>query len=59
MTSLAERIEIGEQWEVGQMDPEIAAAMGSRVSTVRKWWRHRLKEKAHHLAVLAGDGPWA
>ena len=36
-TTFEERIEIGERWEAGQTDPEIAAAMGRRVPTVRKW----------------------
>jgi transposase len=43
-TSLAERIEIGEQWKAGRKDPEIAAATGLRVSTVRKWRRKYMKE---------------
>jgi transposase len=43
-TDLAERVEIGERWEAGQKDFEIAAAMGLSVWTVRKW-RRRYKEK--------------
>ena len=35
-TALGERIEIGERWECGQTDPEIAAAIGRPVWTVRK-----------------------
>jgi transposase len=38
-TTLEERIEIGERWEAGQTDPEIAAAMNLSVWTVRKWRR--------------------
>jgi hypothetical protein len=38
-TSLAERIEIGERWEAGQKDPEIAVVMNLPVWTVRKWRR--------------------
>ena len=29
-TTFEERIEIGERWEAGQTDPEIATAMGQR-----------------------------
>jgi transposase-like protein len=43
-TSLEERIEIGERWEAGQTDPEIAAAMGRPVPTVRKWRRKYQRE---------------
>jgi hypothetical protein len=35
-TTPEEQIEIGERWEAGQTDPEIAAAMGRPVPTVRK-----------------------
>lgn len=38
-TDLAERVEIGERWSQGQNDPEIGAAMGLPVATVRKWRR--------------------
>ena len=38
-TTFEERMEIGERWEAGQTDPEIAAAMGRPVPTVRKWRR--------------------
>jgi transposase len=43
-TNLAERIEIGERWQAGQKDPEIAAVMGLPVPTVRKWRRKYEKE---------------
>ncbi len=36
-TTFEERIEIGERWEAGQTDPEIAVAMGRPVPTIRKW----------------------
>lgn len=39
-TSLAERVEIGERWEAGQSDPQIAQAMQRPLATIRKW-RHR------------------
>lgn len=38
-TSLEERIEIGERWETGQNDPEIAKTMELSVWVVRKWRR--------------------
>lgn len=38
-TTLEERIEIGERWEAGQTDPEIAAALGFSIWVVRKWRR--------------------
>ena len=44
VTTLEERIEIGERWEAGQMDPEIALAMGRPVWTVRKWRRKYQRE---------------
>lgn len=53
-TTLAERVEIGERWEAGQKDPEIAAAMGLPVSTVRKWRRKYKKEGRAGLASRMG-----
>ncbi len=38
-TSLAERIEIGERWENGESDPEIAKSMKRSEWTIRKWRR--------------------
>ena len=38
-TTLEERIEIGERWQAGETDPEIARALGRSVWTVRKWRR--------------------
>ena len=43
-TTLKERIEIGERWEAGETDPEIAAAMDRSVWTVRKWRRKYQRE---------------
>jgi len=37
--SFAERLEIGERWEAGQSDAEIAAALGRSIWVVRKWRR--------------------
>ena len=56
-TNLAERVEIGERWEAGQKDPEIAAAMGLPVSTVRKWRRKYKKEGRAGLASRMGRPP--
>ena len=43
-TSLEERIEIGERWESGQTDPQIAIAIGRPLPTVRKWRRKYQRE---------------
>lgn len=43
-TTLAERIDIGERWEAGQTDPEIALAVGCSCWTVRKWRRKYQRE---------------
>ncbi|MGD2207641.1 MAG: helix-turn-helix domain-containing protein [Anaerolineae bacterium] len=56
-TTLAERVEIGERWEAGQKDPEIAAAMGLPVSTVRKWRRIYKKEGRDDLVSRMGRPP--
>ena len=56
-TTLAERVEIGERWEAGQKDPEIAAAMGLPVSTVRKWRRKYKKEGRAGLTSRMGRPP--
>ncbi|UCC61943.1 MAG: helix-turn-helix domain containing protein [Anaerolineae bacterium] len=53
-TALGERIEIGEQWEAGQRDPEIAATMGLSVWTVRKWRRKYQEERRSGLASRMG-----
>jgi transposase len=44
ITMLAERIEIAERASAGESSPEIAAAMGRPVSTVRKW-RHKYQRE--------------
>jgi len=53
-TSLAERVEIGERWEAGQKDPEIAVAMGLPVWTVRKWRRKYQKQGRAGLGSRMG-----
>ena len=53
-TSLAERIEIGERWEAGQKDPEIAVVMNLPVWTVRKWRRKYQKEGRSGLGSRMG-----
>ncbi len=66
-TPLEERVEIGERWETGQTDPQIAAAVGRSVWTVRKWRRRYQREgrwglvsqmgrpASGALAISAGD----
>ncbi len=39
-TTFQERLDIGERAAAGQSDPQIAAALGCSVWTVRKWRRH-------------------
>ena len=56
-TTLEERIEIGERWEAGQTDPEIAAAMGPSDWTVRKWRRQYQREGRLGLASRMGRPP--
>jgi len=56
-TTLEERIEIGERWEAGQTDPEIAAAMGRSVWTVRKWRRKYQREGRSGLVSHMGRPP--
>jgi hypothetical protein len=53
-TTLAERIEIGERWEAGQTDPEIAQAIGRSCWTVRKWRRKYQREGRPGLATHLG-----
>jgi transposase len=38
-TSLAERVEIGERWQAGESDTQIAIAMDRPIATIRKWRR--------------------
>lgn len=54
VTTLKERIEIGERWEAGQTDPEIAQAMGRSVWVVRKWRRKYEREGRSGLASRMG-----
>jgi len=56
-TTLEERIEIGERWEAGQTDPEIAEAIGCSVWTVRKWRRRYQREGRSGLASRMGRPP--
>ena len=37
LTSLAERVEIGERWQAGQSDPHIAQVMQRPLATIRRW----------------------
>ena len=53
-TTLAERIEIGERWEAGQTDPEIALAVGRSCWTVRKWRRKYQREGRPGLGSRMG-----
>ena len=54
VTTLKERIEIGERWEAGQTDPGIAKAMGCSVWVVRKWRRKYEREGRSGLASRMG-----
>jgi transposase len=56
-TTLEERIEIGERWEAGQTDPEIAEALGCSVWTIRKWRRKYQREGRSGLASRMGRPP--
>jgi transposase len=56
-TALEERIEIGERWEAGQTDPEITAAIGRPVWTVRKWRRKYQREGRWGLVSRMGRPP--
>jgi hypothetical protein len=56
-TTLEERIEIGERWEAGQTDPEITAAIGRPVWTVRKWRRKYQREGRSGLVSHMGRPP--
>lgn len=53
-TSLAERVEIGERWKVGQTDPQIARAMQRPVTTIRKWRRRYQRQGRPGLASQLG-----
>jgi hypothetical protein len=53
-TSLAERVEIGERWEAGQSDREIAIGMQRPISTVLKWRRRNQHEGRPGLTSQMG-----
>ena len=53
-TNLGERVEIGERWQAGQKDPEIAMAMNLPVWTVRKWRRRYQKQGRSGLSSRMG-----
>ena len=53
-TSFEERIEIGERWESGQTDPQIATAIGRPLPTVRKWRRKYQREGRSGLVSRMG-----
>jgi transposase len=53
-TDLAERVGIGERWELGEKDPEIAKAMKLSVWTVRKWRRKYQKKGRSGLGSQMG-----
>ena len=54
VTTLKERIEIGERWEAGQTDPKIAKAMGCSIWVIRKWRRKYEHEGRSGLASRMG-----
>lgn len=56
-TTLEERIGIGERWEAGQTDPEVAVAMERSVWTVRKWRREYQRKGRLGLASRMGRPP--
>jgi len=56
-TTFEERIEIGERWEAGQTDPQIAAAVGRSVWTVRKWRLKYQREGRSGLVSRMGRPP--
>jgi len=53
-TTFEERIRIGERWEAGQRDPEIAEAIGCSVWTVRKW--RRAYQRAGRSGIVSRMG---
>ena len=57
ITTLKERIEIGERWEAGETDPEIAEAMERSVWVVRKWRRRYERESRSGLVSSMGRPP--
>lgn len=56
-SSLEERIEIGERWQAGQTDQQIAQTMGFSVWTVRKWRRKYQRSGRAGLSLPLGRPP--
>jgi len=56
-TSLAERVEIGERWQDGQNDTEIALALQRPKSTIRKWRRKYQQQGRAGLTSKMGRSP--
>lgn len=56
-TTFEERIEIGERWEAGEKDVEIAAAMMRSIWTVRKWRRKYQQTGRSGLVSRMGRPP--
>ena len=56
-TTFEERVEIGERWDAGQSDPEIAVVMMRSVWTVRKWRRKYQREGRSGLVSQMGRPP--
>ena len=54
VTSMAERVEIGEHWVAGQNDWQIALALQRPVSTIRKWRRRNQHAGRPGLASQMG-----
>ena len=53
-TSFAERLEIGERWQAGQRDREIAQAVQRPLATIRKWRRRYQREGREGLVSKMG-----
>jgi hypothetical protein len=56
-TTFEERLEIGERWQAGQTDPEIAVAMNHSMWVVRKWRRVFQKQGQGGLVSRMGRPP--
>jgi DNA-directed RNA polymerase specialized sigma24 family protein len=53
-TTFPERLEITERAATGQFDPEIAAALGCSIWTVRKWRRRGQRQGRSGLSSQMG-----
>lgn len=53
-TTLAERVEIGEQWRSGKTDPQIAIEMQRPIATIRKWRRRNQHQGRAGLSSQMG-----